>query len=158
ALFNRDPMLIACRNGVVDLRAESKEKLRPGRREDYITRRAGARYDPAKECPTWTRFLEEIMQGDEQMIAYLWRGVGYALTGDIRERAFFILHGGGKNGKTTFLETVMAVAGEYAQKARFSSFLKSKFGDSGPNADVAHMAGARIIVASEADEGSVLDT
>jgi len=157
-VFDRDPMLIACRNGVVDLRAETKEKLRPGRREDYITRCSRARYDPTAKCPLWHKFLEEVTEGDEEMIKYLWRVMGYALTGDIRERAFFILHGGGKNGKTTFLETLMAIAGNYSQKARFASFLKSKVADNGPNADVAHMAGARIIVASEADENSILDT
>jgi len=159
SIFDRDPMLIAAKNGVVDMRKECgpNERFRPARREDYITRCAGANFDLKKECPTFNKFLFDVMQGDDEMIKYIWRVMGYALTGDIRERAFFILHGGGRNGKTTFLELLMALGGTYAQKARFSSFLKKK-NDAGPNDDIAHMVGSRIIVASEAEEGAALNT
>jgi putative DNA primase/helicase len=144
SIFDRDPMLIATKNGVVDLRHENfSNPFREARREDFITRCAGVNYDKSSKCPIFDKFLAEVMENDEQMISYLWRVIGYALTGDIRERVFFILHGTGRNGKTTFLETLMAIAGTYAQKARFSSFLKKKTGDAGPRDDIAHMVGAR---------------
>jgi putative DNA primase/helicase len=155
--FDYDPYMLCCENGVVDLRTG---KLRDGTRADLITRSTGLRYDPDLKCPVWNRFLEEIMQFDEDMIAYLWRVIGYALTGDVTERAFFLFCGDGRNGKSTFVETLKALLGPpgkgYAQKARFSTFLKKSF-QGGANDDVAHFAGARVIVASEADERMPLD-
>ena len=86
--------------------------------------------------------------------------MGYGLTGDVRERAFFLLHGSGRNGKSTFVETYRAVLGGpgsgYAQKARFSSFLKKQ--NPGINDDIAHLAGARVVIATENDGSTNLDT
>ena len=157
-LFNRDPYLLACENGIVDLRTGD---LRDGQPGDWITRSTGIRYDAHARCPVFEQFLREIMCFDDEMTAYMWRGIGYCLTGDTTERAFFLLHGGGRNGKTTFVETLQAVMGAeeggYAQRARFNTFLrKSTVG--GANDDVAHLSGARLVVASEADDRAPLDT
>jgi len=156
-LFDTDPWLLCCKNGVLDLRTGD---LRDGQRADYITRCLDYSYLPHAKCPTFDGFLDDIMQGDQDMIEYLWRVIGYSLTGDTTERAFFFLHGEGRNGKSTFIETLMALVGSgmegYGQKARFSTFLK-KAVTNNINSDVAHLAGARVVVASEADESQPLD-
>jgi putative DNA primase/helicase len=155
--FDADPYLLACANGVVDLRTG---ELRDGQRADWCTRTTGLAYSPKGECPTWDRFLRDITEGDKDLVAYLWRVIGYTLTGDVTERAFFLFHGEGRNGKSTFVETLKALLGApgtgYAQKARFSTFLRKNFAG-GANDDVAHLAGARAVVASEADERMPLD-
>ena len=157
-IFNQDHYLLACANGIVDLRTGDMRDGQPG---DWITRSTGINYNPAMTCPTWDKFVSEIMLGDREMISYLWRVIGYCLTGDTTERAFFLLHGAGRNGKTTFVETLQAVLGAeeggYAQRARFSTFLRKNI-SGGANDDVAHLNDARVIVASEADDRAPLDT
>lgn len=155
--FDTDLYLLACRNGVLDLRTG---ELRDGSRGDLITRTTDLVYDEKATCPIWDKFLKEIMEGDMAMVSYLWRVIGYCLTGDITERAFFLFHGEGRNGKSTWVETLKALLGPpglgYAQKARFSTFLQ-KTVQGGANDDIAHFAGARVVIANEADERASLD-
>jgi putative DNA primase/helicase len=157
-LFDRNNYLLACKNGIVDLRTGD---LRDGQPTDWITRATNVAYLPKAQCPIFDKFLRESMCGDDEMIAYIWRVMGYSITGDTTERAFFLLHGEGRNGKTTFVETLQAMLGHenggYAQRARFSTFLKKTIVGGIPD-DIAHLAGARLIVASEADEHAPLDT
>ncbi len=152
--LDRDPYLLGVGNGVIDLRTGERRDGAPG---DWLTRYTAVRYDPAARCPKWDRFLLEIMEGDREMVAYLWRVIGYALTGDTSERAFFLLHGYGRNGKTTFVETLHALLGAYAQRARFATFLRKNVQGGGANDDIAHLAGARVVIASEADQAASLD-
>ena len=91
------------------------------------------------------------------MIAYLWRMLGYCLTGDVSERAFFMMHGNGRNGKSTLVETMQALLGDYSQPARFESFLRKHETRNDPRDDLAILAGARLVVAQEADESKTLD-
>ena len=92
------------------------------------------------------------MAGNADLIEFLQRAIGYSLTGDTSERAFLILHGAGRNGKSTLLETVRAVLGpDYADRTRTETLLAKKEGEI-PN-DVAKLRGLRFVTASEADEG-----
>lgn len=147
------PLWLAAQNGVVDL--ETGE-LREGRRSDWLTRGTPVRYDPRARCAEFERFLLEVMEGSAEMVEYLWRVLGYALTGDVSERTFFLLHGTGRNGKSTFVEVAQGLLGELGQRAKFSTFLK-KSQPAGANDDVAHLHGARLVVASEADDVTPLD-
>jgi putative DNA primase/helicase len=143
--------LLCVQNGVIDLRTGW---LRSHDRGDLITRLAPVAYDPDAECPIWLAFLERIMDGDSDLIGFLQRAVGYALTGDVSERALFLLYGTGANGKSTFLETLRAVLGEYAMRTPTETLLARHEGAI-PN-DVARLKGARFVAASEAEEGKRL--
>jgi len=133
-------------NGTIDLRTGV---LRQHRREDLITKLASVEYDPKARAPRWKKFMLEIMNGDEELVAFLQRAVGYALTGDTREQCLFFCYGQGSNGKSTFLETIRSLFGEYAKQSDFSTFLASR--NEGPRNDLARMHGARLVTASEAD-------
>jgi phage/plasmid-associated DNA primase len=74
---------------------------------------------PEAECPRWRQFLFEVFDGDEELIEFLKRAVGYSLTGDSREHVLFVCHGPGCNGKTTFIETLKRLAGDLAATAAF---------------------------------------
>jgi putative DNA primase/helicase len=152
--FDADPFLFACANGVIDLR---EGKLREGRKDDWTTRLSDIAYDPDATCPLFENFLLEAMEGNKEMVEYLWRVLGYCLTGDTSERSFFLLHGHGRNGKTTFAEVLHALADGYGQTARFSTFLRKNQVATGANDDVAHLVGARVVIASEADDAATLD-
>src|SRR5437016_189645 len=114
--LDSDPLLFNLVNGTLDLR---DGKLREHRREDLITKIAPVIYDREAQCPTWLRFLHDVTAGDVELMQYLQRAVGYTLTGDTREQALFMLYGTGANGKTTFLEGLRAMFGEYAETTDF---------------------------------------
>ena len=112
--LDADPWLLGVANGVVDLRTG---KLRPGRREDLITKLAPVEFDPAALCPVWLRFLSKIMAGDAQLIGFLQRAIGYTLTADTIEKCLFFLYGAtGDNGKSTFIEFLQTLFGDYSRK------------------------------------------
>lgn len=149
--LDADPWLLTCLNGTLDLR---RGELREHRREDLITKLAPVEYDPEATAPIWDAFLQRIMAGKKDLIAFLQRAVGYSLTGDASERVLFFLYGRGANGKSTFLETVRALLGDYAQRTPTETLL-AKRGGNIPN-DVARLRGARFVSASESDEGKRL--
>lgn len=147
AELDRDPWLLTVRNGTLDLRTGA---LRQHNRGDLITRLVEIDYDPRAPAPLWRDFLARIMGGNDDLIAFLQRAVGYSLTGDTSERALFFLYGSGANGKTTFLETIRAIAGGYGVRTPTETLLTRR--ESIPN-DVARLRGARLVTAAEADEG-----
>jgi putative DNA primase/helicase len=153
ASFDRDGFLVSVANGTLELRHEGF-KLREHRPEDLITRVLPAAYDPAAPCPRWRQFLERVLP-EAAKRDFLQRAAGYALTGDVSEQCFFILWGEGANGKTTFLNVLLRLFGEYGLKANFDAFLRKKFAGI-PN-DVARLAGARLVVATEGPEGQHLN-
>ncbi len=146
--LDSDPWLLNCENGTLDLRTG---ELRPHSRDDLVTKIVAAEYDETASCPQWTAFLERIMGGNADLIVYLQRVVGYALTGDTREQCLFMLYGTGANGKSTFLETLRALFGDYGQQADFSTFLYNK--DDRVRNDIARLMGRRFVAAIEADAG-----
>jgi len=147
--LDRDPWLLNCANGTLDLRTNQR---RPHRRSDLITRCVTVPYTPGAECPTFRAFLKQIFDRDEDLVDYVQRSVGYSLTGAISEQVLFLLHGTGSNGKSTFLEAVRALLGDdYAKHAPFETFLNRKEGAI-PN-DIARLCGARMVTACEADAG-----
>jgi len=145
------PWLLTCNNGTLDLRTG---KLRPHAQTDLITKLAPVDYDPNAQAPTWQAFLQRIMAENETLTAFLRRAVGYSLTGDTGERALFFLHGAGANGKSTFLETIRAMAGDYGLRTPTETLMTKRSGAI-PN-DVARLKGARLVTAAESDEGKRL--
>ena len=144
--LDTDPWLLNVENGTLELRTGT---LRDHRRGDMITKLAPVQYDPKATCPTWETFLDRIMAGNVELIRYLQRIFGYALTGDTPEQCFFILHGAGANGKTTMTTAVANAVGGYAQHTPTETLLVKR-NDSIPN-DVARLHGARLVTAAEAD-------
>jgi len=147
-----DLWLLGCENGVLELRAGT---LRPGSPEDRITKTTGIAYDPEAECPRWEQFLQEIMLGYAVLVHYLRRIVGYTLTGLTAEQCLFLLFGTGANGKTTLVETLLALSGDYGTKTAFDSFLRRRE-ESETRHDLATLEGKRLVVATEAPKGKAL--
>ncbi|MBA2526534.1 MAG: hypothetical protein H0V18_12265 [Pyrinomonadaceae bacterium] len=122
-LLDTDPMLLNCTNGTLDLRSG---ELREYRREDYITKMVAVGYDRTAECQVWDKFLDKIMNGNAELIAFLRRAVGYSLTGDVSERVLFMLYGKGANGKSVFTETIQALLADYALRTPTSTLLAKR--------------------------------
>ena len=92
------------------------------------------------------------MNGNEKLIAYLQKAVGYTLTGDTSEQVLHFLYGLGANGKSTFLETIMAMLGDYAKQTSTETILVKKMTGGIPN-DLAGLKGARLVSAQEVESG-----
>lgn len=150
--LDRDPWLLNVGNGTLDLRTG---ELRPHRREDLITRLVPIEYDPAAQAPTWDAFLRRIMDGNESLIRFLQRAVGYTLTGDTSEHALFLCYGTGANGKTVFLRTLLHLLGPYGKPVE-PELLLTRRSDAHPTG-IADLMGARLTVALETGEGRRLN-
>jgi putative DNA primase/helicase len=164
--FDTQPMLLTCLNGTLDLETG---QLRSHVREDHITRLAPVAYDrdawhpdayyaqygdggDGAGLPLWNRFIRDITEDDPALAGYLQRAVGYSLTGSTREAAFFIAYGGGRNGKSKFLEAVRGVFGDYGQAIPTATLLEH-YGHDIPN-DLAALAGSRLATAAEPKAGA----
>jgi len=134
-----------------DLGAMTRHKPR---RSDYATKLARVSADKGG-CPEWLAFLDTIMGGDQELVAFLQRAVGYCLTGSIKEQCMFIAYGRGANGKSTFMDTISYILGDYATTTAVETFVGRREGAI-PN-DLAALAGARLVTCSETGEGGGLD-
>lgn len=147
AQLDADPWAFGCRNGTLDLRTGT---LGPHRPEDLLTKQAGAAYHPDARAPNWHRFLEQILP-DRDLRGFVQRSLGYALTGTIAEHHLWIAWGAGANGKSTLLNAVTRVLGEYAQTAD-PRILLAVGDDQHPTA-MASLRGSRLVTTSELDDG-----
>lgn len=151
--LDTNPMLLNCENGTLDL---ATGKLQDFKRGDFLTKIAPVKYNPDAACPSFKSFLEQIMGGDQDLVEFIQRAVGYCLTGRTDEQSFFIAHGTGANGKTTLLSVVSELLGDYAQSTPFETFL-AKRSPSPTRDDLVRMKGVRFITASESGAGQKFD-
>lgn len=150
--FDSDPDLLNTPNGTINLKNLS---LHPSNRQDHITKVCGCNYNPAATAPTWDKFLSRIMGGNEDLIGFLQRAAGYSLSGNTNERVFFLCHGEGANGKSTFLNTLLGVAGEYGQTVNPDTYCVTR--SDGVRNDLASLKGVRFAVSTESRKGKRLD-
>lgn len=144
--WDADPWLLNTPGGVVDLRTRTMRRHRP---DDYLTKITAV--TPNGECPLWLKFLGRVTGGDADLISYLQRVCGYALTGITRDHAMFFAYGTGRNGKGVFLNTVTAIMGDYAVTADPDTFTAT---GTGKHLSVlARLQGARLVVAQETEQG-----
>lgn len=147
--LDQNPMLLNCRNGTLDL-ADDMLRLREHAQADLLTKLCAMPYLPSAACPIWERFLLEIFDGDEELVAFVQRALGYSLTGQTKEQVIFICHGTGSNGKSVLLETVAAILADYMKRSPAETWI-SKPVSGGPSNDIAALAGARFVSVIETE-------
>jgi putative DNA primase/helicase len=146
--MDADPWFLNCQNGTINLRGG---QLREHQRQDLITRLAPVNYKPEADCPLFIKFLDRILAGNRDLIKFVQKALGYALTGDCREQVLFMLWGSGANGKSTLLNIIAAILGTYAIQTPTETLLAKSKGDI-PN-DLARLNGPRFVTAFEVDRG-----
>lgn len=155
--FDAHKYLFNCENGVINLQTG---ELLPHDRDLLLTKFSPISYKKNANCPNWLAFLRSIFltpegKPDEELIKYLQKAIGYSLTGVTKEQIMFFLFGNGRNGKSTFINVIQDILGDYARQTNSDTFLKKK-NDSGINNDVARLDGARFVSAVESEEGQQL--
>ncbi len=167
----RDPLVIlpkhidkqhylkACPNGVIDLRTG---ELHPGKPEQYILNSIATEYDPAllgldEPCPETNQFLLRSMDGDRELVDFIWRLLGYGLVTERKDHIFVIFWGEhGRNGKDTLIKLVTHVLGqELSGDVPVEMFLQIQQtrNSSAPSPDVLALRGMCIAWINEAEEG-----
>jgi putative DNA primase/helicase len=150
--LDKHTWLLNCRNGTLDLRSL---QLHPHRREDCITKLLPVDYYADAACPRWLKFLERILP-DPEVRDFLQRLVGYSLTGEQSEQVLVFCIGGGSNGKSTLLVTLIRLLGQdYAIQASSELLLRRR--DRGHPTELADLFGVRLAVCMEVGEGRELD-
>ena len=156
-LFDRAVHLFHMSNATLDVQAMA---CVPNQKEYYLTRTAGAAYDCEAECPRWEQFVMECVEGDAELYHYLQKAAGYSiLSGDTTEQLVFCLLGGGKNGKSLFINTLAEVAGEYACKIDSAVISMSRRGDGSGEVskELYRMKGSRFVYTGEFNKNTLLN-
>lgn len=146
--LDRDPWAFNITNGTLNL---ERGRLGPHQRQALITKLSPVAYDPQALCPGWLTFLNQVLNNNQGLVDFLQQAVGYSLTGVTWEQCLFLLYGLGDNGKSTFLEILRLLLGDYAREATPETFLL-KPGGGIPN-DLAALRGARLVKAVEVEKG-----
>lgn len=149
--FDTHKYLLNVENGIVDLKTG---KLQPHDRELGLTKITNIVFDENAKCPEWLNFLDQIFQGDKELAEYMQRLIGYSLTGEITEQIMVFLIGGGSNGKSTFINIIKDIMGDYGRQAKSDTFIKKK--ETGANNDIARLVGSRFVSAIESEDGEQL--
>lgn len=147
--LDRDRWLLNVLNGILDLRTGQLIPHDPGH---LISKLAPVYFLPEATCTTWRNSLDRVMNGNDRLIYYLQKAVGYTLTGDTSEQVLHFLYGLGANGKSTFIETIMAMLGCYAKMTSPETIMVKKTTGGIPN-DLAGLKGARLVSAQEVESG-----
>jgi putative DNA primase/helicase len=153
--LDASPWLLNAHSGTVGLRLEWQAQQRTAKREDMLTKIAGAAYVPGARYRPWERFLRDATGGDKELELFLQRAMGYTLTGSTIEKVLFFVWGPKDSGKSTFAEACKAMLGDYAATADFETFLQRSH-TGGARNDIARLAGARMVLSQEVDEGKRL--
>lgn len=136
-------------NGSINLRTG---ELQPHDLTRFITKITNTEYTEKIDCPIWDKFLLDIFDGDQELIDFLQKAVGYSLTGSTKEDCAFFCYGTGRNGKSTFLDVISDALGEYATNIQPETIMV-KQNSGGPTGDIARLKGARFVTSSEPNEG-----
>ena len=119
---------------------------------DYITKKTAC-HCAVVGTPhsVWTSFLDRITDGNIELQSFLQRYIGYCCTGLTTEHVFVFAYGTGANGKSTFINTIAKIFGDYATVADMSTFIASR-NERHPT-DLAKLVGARLVVSQETQKG-----
>ncbi|MFD1441416.1 phage/plasmid primase, P4 family [Lacticaseibacillus hegangensis] len=151
--FDADQTLLNVDNGYVDL---SDGTLHDHDIKKMFSKQSEVEYSDTVDAPEWQAFLEQTFAGDKDLIDYIQKAVGYSLTGSVEEQVMFILYGTGRNGKSVFMDTLKHIAGSYSRTMQAKSIMVQQ-SSSSANSDIARLKGARLVSASEPNEGVRLD-
>jgi len=151
--FDIDKHYFNVANGYIDLDSATLYDHDPSK---HFTKFSNVEYTDKIDCPLWLEFLNQIFGGDQELIDYLQRAIGYSLSGSTIEQMMFILYGNGRNGKSVFLDVIKEIFGSYTLNIQPQTLMvKSMSG--GANSDIARLQGARLVTTTEPNDGMRFD-
>lgn len=153
--FDIDPNLLNLQNIVLNLRTGEQLQHDP---DLMLSKVCNASYDPDADPKAWEKFISEIMQNDPEKIEYLQRVLSYGLLGNNKEEKFFMFYGKStRNGKSTLLETVCYMLGDYAESLPPEALAQRTRDSARPNEEIAKLRGVRFVKMSEPSKRMIFD-
>jgi putative DNA primase/helicase len=143
--LDKNLLAFNCESGVI-----IKDSVLPHSFEHLITKYAPCKLNLKAEAPLWEKFLEWCLP-EPELRSFVQRMIGYSMTGDVSEQALFFLYGTGANGKSTLLNAIMRIFGDYAREISTDVFI-SKNNESHPTA-LMDLQGVRLAVCPELEDG-----
>ena len=151
--FDNNAYLLSTLNGTINL---TTGDLLPHDRDDMISKLAACEYTDKTDTPRWTTFLNEIFEDDQDLVRFVQKAVGYSMTGSTEEHCAFFCYGTGRNGKSTFVDVVTDMLGDYAVNIQPETIMVRQ-AQAGPTSDIARLKGARFVTTVEPNEGARLN-
>lgn len=152
--LDADPRLFNVQNGTIDLRTGYIEPHDPS---DLLTQISPVSADRSAKCPLFKKFLKRITNGDKRLMRYIRKAVGYSLTGETKEQVLFFCYGrSGSNGKSTLLNLVRDMLGDYGRHTPTETLMVKQY-DNAISNDQARLAGVRMVTAVETNFNRQLD-
>lgn len=148
--MDRYKMALNTPSGIINLKNGDVKAHNP---EYYFTKITSVDCADAADCPRWLAFLDDIFAGDKDLIRYIQKAVGYSLTGSTAEQCAFFLYGTGRNGKSTFIDVIRDVFGDYAANIQPETIMVKSSQSNAINSDIARLKGARLVTSVEPNEG-----
>jgi len=146
------PMLLNVKNGIVDLKTG---QLLPHNPKLLLSQIANTAFDPTASCSRWLEFVNWCFKGDQNLINFVQKGIGYSIAGEIREQNFFVLYGDSDNGKSTFINVIRLLLGDYGYAAPHTLVVKQRH--EGHPTELAALKGRRIVAVSETNKNAPLN-
>lgn len=153
--LDSDPWLLNCHNGTIDLRTS---ELKPHNPDNYITKMCNVKYDRHAKCEFFLKVIARVCLEEDRttkaVVNFIQRWFGYCCTGSVREQKILVHWGSGSNGKSTILDIIAHLLGDYACTAA-PGLLVSTSNDR-HSCEIADLFNKRMVTAHETSEGGVL--
>ena len=155
--FNKDDFLLNTDSGVVDLRTGS---ISPFNKELLLSKNTNVKVS-YEEPTVWIKFLESIFRRDDpqqtqEIVDSVQTCIGYSLSGSTREQVMFLLYGAGSNGKTTLMEQISNIMGDYGDTIASDVLMQQMTANNSATYSIAKLQTTRFVQTSETDDGGKL--
>ena len=157
--LDKEDFLLNCKNCVLDLSGDKPTILKHNA-DLLLSKVCNTSYEPAAQCPLWKKTISEIMEDDIEKIKYLQKVFGVSLTGCTAEEELYFFFGGStRNGKSTVCESALFILADYGATISPETLAVKQNKDSRTaSPDIAKLAGARLVIASEPPKRMIFDT
>lgn len=152
--LDRNPRLLGVANGTLNL---VTGELQAPNKDELITMSSPVEFRSGVECPTFERFVEDVCLGDNILVAYIQAAMGYTLTGLTNEHCLFFCYGDGANGKSTLLDVLSHLLGDYSRSIPAEIF-SSVNSMAQMESSIARLKGARLVRCSETNNKRVAES
>lgn len=144
-------MMLNTPDGTINLADSVLHEHRPGELHTKIT---GTGYQPEQPTPRWLKYLNDTFGSDQELIDYLQRLLGYAITGRVTHHILPFFHGDGQNGKSVLTDVLFGVLGDYAIALPSSVLIAQRYSH---DSELSKLPGARVAIASEVPTNGTFD-
>lgn len=151
--FDNDFNLFNTQNGFINLK---QGVINDHEKQNYFTKISNVEFTDKADCPKWEEFLDDIFLGNQELVRFVQRAVGYSLSGYTTEQVLFVLYGNGRNGKSVFLDILNEIFGNYSTNIQPQAIMASK-NQSDASPEIAKLDGARLVTTTEPNEGERFD-